>query len=126
MQYVIATDSRKRAEILFMVDRSKCTLSFWSRSTINALVYEDSRAAEEKAGSLKFNNPRIMTLSAAQKLSDAQNPKPNKRQTIEEFCKINMIPLPNRYADKMLCQSALGLALYAKNFQVSGQDLGQK
>ena len=60
-RYVVVTDSRKRDEVLFMVDRRKQRKSFWSNSIHDALWYVNAAAAKAKADELKFNNPRVMT-----------------------------------------------------------------
>lgn len=60
-KYAVVTDSRKRAEILFMVDRSKQRKSFWSNSVHDIFWYENKEAAQAKADSYQFNNARVMT-----------------------------------------------------------------
>lgn len=65
--YVIVTDSRKSDEVLFMVDRKKQRRSFWSNQTDDALVFASREAAERKAASLKWNNPRAIPLTTAQR-----------------------------------------------------------
>ena len=63
--WVVVTDSRKRDEYLFMVDRSVQTKSFWSNQLVDAFIYRDFEAAKVKANSLKYNNPRVVTLTEA-------------------------------------------------------------
>ncbi len=65
MSYVIVTDSRKKNEILFMVDRSKQKSSFWSDRLDEAFIYNDRIQADNKARSLRYNNPRIMEFKEA-------------------------------------------------------------
>ncbi len=66
MGFVIATDSRKRDETLFMVDRCRQKASFWSNQTVDAFIFSDKGAADRKAKIFKHNNPRVLTLEAAQ------------------------------------------------------------
>lgn len=66
MSFVIATDSRKRNETPFMVDRSRQKASFWSNRTVDAFVFADKAAADRKAKSLRHNNPRVISLNEAQ------------------------------------------------------------
>lgn len=70
--YVIATDSRRKNEVLFMVDRRRQRASFWSNRTFDAMVYADKTAAKAKAGTFRFNRPRVMTLADAQRIAVAQ------------------------------------------------------
>lgn len=65
MGFVIATNSRKRNETLFMVDRSRQKASFWSNRTVDAFVFADKAAADRKAKSLRHNNPRVISLNEA-------------------------------------------------------------
>jgi hypothetical protein len=67
--FVIVTDSRKRDEVLFMVDRAKQKASFWSNRLDDVLVFKNRGAANDKVRELRFNNPRVMTLGDAQKLT---------------------------------------------------------
>lgn len=69
MSFVIATNSRRRNEILVMVDRSKQRRSFWSNRTTDAFIYADRSAAEHKAASLRYNAPRVLSLAEARRLS---------------------------------------------------------
>lgn len=66
MGFVIATDSRKRDEKLFMVDRRRQKASFWSNRKVDAFVFADKAAAGRKAKSLRHNNPRVISLKEAQ------------------------------------------------------------
>ncbi len=66
--FVIATDSRKRNEVLFMVDRRKQRISFWSNQLDEAFVYLDENAAHSKAASYRFNNPRVIPMRSAIKI----------------------------------------------------------
>jgi hypothetical protein len=111
MPFVIATDSRKNKDTLFMVDRKKCTLSFWSNSLVSAFLYSDVAAAKQKAASFKFNNPRVLSMTEAKKLAK-KNKKNHQPEDILAF-----VPKPTSEADKMLCQSTLGQMLYVKAFQ---------
>ncbi|RQS79775.1 hypothetical protein [Burkholderia seminalis] len=63
--FVIATDSRRNDELLFMVDRRKQRASFWSNRLDDVFVYRDRAAAEAKARSYRFNHPRVMPLEDA-------------------------------------------------------------
>jgi hypothetical protein len=72
MSFVIATDSRKRDEILFMVDRRRQKASFCSNRTVDAFIFADKRAADRKAKSLKHNNPRVMPLAHAQRIVNSK------------------------------------------------------
>lgn len=67
--YVIATDSRKNNEVLFMVDRAHQRKSFWSNRLDDVLKYENKSAARRKAASLLFNNPRVLSLQDAMKIA---------------------------------------------------------
>lgn len=80
MQYVIATDSRQRPEVLFMVDRRKQKKSFWSCYTIDAMIYGNKKAAEDKAKSLRYNNPRVMTITEALVIDEQQNRSAREEQ----------------------------------------------
>lgn len=71
-QFVVITTSRKRDEILFMVDRAKQRASFWSNRIDDAFCFGSKSAAEAKAASLRFNRPRVMPLADARQLSLAQ------------------------------------------------------
>lgn len=73
MSYIIASDSRQRDEVLFMVDRRLQRQSFWSNRVTEAFEYVDAAAAKAKVASLKFNNPRVMTVEAARELSKHQS-----------------------------------------------------
>lgn len=70
--YVIATDSRRKDETLFMVDRNRQRASFWSNRLDDALKYGDKSAAQQKAAKLRFNSPRVLTLQDAAKISNRQ------------------------------------------------------
>lgn len=70
MGFVIASDSRKRDEVLYMVDRRKQKASFWSNRLEDVFVYQLRPEAEAKANSLRFNNARVMTLSEARRFDD--------------------------------------------------------
>lgn len=63
--YVIITDSRKRDEILFLVDRSRQRASFWSNRIDDVMRFSDKSAAIKRASALRFNNPRVITLRDA-------------------------------------------------------------
>jgi hypothetical protein len=67
MNYVIATDSRKKDEVLFMVDRNKQRKSFWSNQLTDVFV-TDKAAADKIVAGLRFNNPRVLTLADAQRI----------------------------------------------------------
>lgn len=64
--YVIVCDKRDSAyEVLFMVDRNKQKLSFWSDRLDDVMKFVEYRAAVAQVRKLKFNNPRVVTLSEA-------------------------------------------------------------
>lgn len=70
--FVIATDSRRKDEVLFMVDRNRQRASFWSNRLDDALKYGYKAAADQKAAKLRFNNARVMTLQEAAKIAGQQ------------------------------------------------------
>ena len=70
--YVIATDSRKRDEVLFMVNRRVQRASFWSNRLDDVFIYKSRDAAEARVGQLRDNNPRVLTLREAIRLEAAQ------------------------------------------------------
>lgn len=80
--YVIASDSQRNDETLFMVDRRKQRASFWSNRLDDVLVFADRGAADRKAASLRFNRPRVMTLYAAR--SDAADARRAVHERDEE------------------------------------------
>lgn len=73
MGFVIITTSRNNGEPLVMVDRSKQKASFWSSCLEDAFIYADRAAAETKAKTFKFNNPRVMDLAAAKRIMPAEH-----------------------------------------------------
>jgi len=70
--YVIATDSRRKDEVLFMVDRNRQRASFWSNRLDDAMKYGYRAAAVQKAGKLRFNNARVLTLQDAARIAGDQ------------------------------------------------------
>jgi hypothetical protein len=66
MEYVIVTDSRKKKEKLYMVDRRKQTKSFWSDRLDDVMKFPTQEAAQDVASALKFNNPKVWPLHTAQ------------------------------------------------------------
>lgn len=73
MGYVIASESRQEDELLFLVDRSKQRASFWSDRLDDVLVFADKAAALRKAGTLRYNEPQVMSLQEAREyMRDAQ------------------------------------------------------
>ena len=70
--YVIATDSRRNDETLFMVDRNRQRASFWSNRLDDAMKYGDKSAAQQKATKLRFNRPRVLTLQDAARIAGEQ------------------------------------------------------
>lgn len=70
--YVIATDSRRKDETLFMVDRNRQRASFWSNRLDDAMKYGDKSAAQQKAAKLRFNQPRVLTLQDAARIVGKQ------------------------------------------------------
>lgn len=72
VMYVIAADSRRKREVLFMVDRSRQRASFWSNRLDDAFRYADKAAAQHKAMQLRFNRPRVLTLQDAMRVACEQ------------------------------------------------------
>ena len=70
--FVIATDSRHRDEVLFMVDRTRQRASFWSNRLDDAMKYGDKSSAQQKATKLRFNRPRVLTLQEAARIAGEQ------------------------------------------------------
>jgi hypothetical protein len=70
--YVIATDSRRADEVLFMVDRNRQRASFWSNRLDDAMKYGYKAAADQKAAKLRFNNARVLTLQDAARIAGEQ------------------------------------------------------
>jgi hypothetical protein len=70
--YVIATDSRRKDEVLFMVDRNRQRASFWSNRLDDAMKYGYKAAADQKAAKLRFNNARVLTLRDAARIAGEQ------------------------------------------------------
>ncbi len=70
--FVIATDSRRKDEVLFMVDRNRQRASFWSNRLDDAMKYGDKSAAQQKAAKLRFNRPRVLTLQDAARIAGEQ------------------------------------------------------
>ncbi len=68
-RYVITTDSRKKDEVLFMVDRNKQKKSFWSNRLDDVFIFNDLSAAKRVCDGYKYNNPRVLTLNDASKIS---------------------------------------------------------
>jgi hypothetical protein len=54
--FVIATDSRHRDEVLFMVDRNRQRASFWSNRLDDAMKYGDKPSAQKKATKLTLQD----------------------------------------------------------------------
>lgn len=83
--YVVVCDKRDNSgSILFMVDRKKQTKSFWSDRLDDVFVYSLKGAAERKAASLSYNNPRVMTLRDAKVLATL-NPSVLRREARQDF-----------------------------------------
>ena len=70
--FVIATDTRRKDEVLFMVDRNRQRASFWSNRLDDAMKYGDKSAAQQKAATLRFNRPRVLTLQDAARIAGEQ------------------------------------------------------
>lgn len=71
--YVIASDSPLHpGTVIFMVDRRKQHKSFWSNSTEDVFTFADRDSAVRKARKLQFNNPRVLTLGQANRISAKQ------------------------------------------------------
>jgi hypothetical protein len=66
MEYVVVTDSRKRKEKLFMVDRREQTKSFWSHGLLDVMKFPTVEAAQAVASALRFNNPKVWPLHTAE------------------------------------------------------------
>lgn len=87
MGYVIVTNSRQvRGERLFLVDRTKQRISFWSNRLDDVLVFNYKTTAEAAMKKLKFNCPRIMTYDEAQLITNSQN------ESKREFCQAHLEP----------------------------------
>ena len=71
-QWVIICDSRKRNEILFMVDRNKQRKSFWSNQTSDVKIFNSLDLVNDAVKKLSFNNPRIVTLVRAREIEKEQ------------------------------------------------------
>lgn len=75
MSYVIVTDSTNYPDcICFMADRRRYRKSFWTFNIGLAFIYKHLNAAVDKAKSLRYNNPRVMSLHDAQKEAISQLP----------------------------------------------------
>lgn len=70
--FVVATDSQRRDETLFLVDRSKERRSFWSNCLDSVKVFKSEEEAAAGAKSLRYNNPRVMALSIARSVAAGQ------------------------------------------------------
>jgi hypothetical protein len=71
---VIVTNSRQvRGERLFLVDRTKQRISFWSNRLDDVLEFNHKTTAEAAMKKLKFNCPRIVTYEEAQVFANTQN-----------------------------------------------------
>jgi hypothetical protein len=70
--YVIATQSRRREETLFMVDRAKESRSFWSNHLTHVFVYASREAAQARAAGLIFNSPCVLSLEEARRIACEQ------------------------------------------------------
>jgi len=77
--YVIVTDSIKQHGVsLFLVDRSKTKSSWWETKLSNNVLYMyNLRKALRICSKLKHNNPRVVTVEEARKLS-------NKNESIRD------------------------------------------
>lgn len=65
--FVIATDDPGHPGVtLFMVDRRKTKLSFWSFNLTNAFVLVTKEVADFQVSLLKYNNPRVLSWDQAQ------------------------------------------------------------
>lgn len=82
-KFVITTDSRRKDEILFMVDRRIQKKSFWSNRLDDAFVYGNKHAAEQKAQSFRYNNPRVMTLNHASRIAEEQEQQRQHEETMK-------------------------------------------
>ena len=82
--YVIATDSRRKDETLFMVDRNRQRASFWSNRLDDAMKYGDKSAAQQKATKLRFNQPRVLTLQDAARIAGEQARDRDREQAMAD------------------------------------------
>ncbi len=69
--FVIICDARykKHSNIVFMVDRSKRKDTFWSLRLSDALIWTSENAAKEKCKTLHLNNPKVIGMDEALKIS---------------------------------------------------------
>lgn len=73
--YVIATDDPGHPGVtLFMVDRRKTKLSFWSFNLDNAFILVTKEVADFQASMLRYNNPRTLSWDQAQAALAANSP----------------------------------------------------
>lgn len=65
--FVIASDDPGHPGVtLFLVDRRKTRLSFWSFNLTNAFILVTKEVADFQVSLLKYNNPRVLTWDQAQ------------------------------------------------------------
>lgn len=65
--FVIATDDPAHPGVtLFLVDRRKTKLSFWSFNLDNVFILVTKEVADFHVSLLKYNNPRVLTWEEAQ------------------------------------------------------------
>lgn len=82
MGFCVVTDSRNNeGEVLIMVDRAVQKKSFWSNQMRDALIYTSKTAADRKAESLMYNNPRVLQEDDARRILAAN---PGRYSTVED------------------------------------------
>lgn len=81
--FVIATDDPGHPGVtLFMVDRRKTKLSFWSFNLDNVFILLTKEVADFQVSLLKYNNPRSLTWEQAQAALQANAPHIEGRKDV--------------------------------------------
>lgn len=63
---IVSDDIGHPGVTLFLVDRRKTKLSFWSFNLDNAFILVTKEVADFHVSMLKYNNPRVLTWEEAQ------------------------------------------------------------
>jgi hypothetical protein len=81
--FVVATDDPAHPGVtLFMVDRRKTRLSFWSFNLDNVFVLLTKEVADFHVSIMKYNNPRALTWEEAQAALIANAPHIEGRKNV--------------------------------------------
>ena len=81
--FVIATDDPAHPGVtLFMVDRRKTKLSFWSFNLDNAFILLTKEVADFQVSMLKYNRPRALSWEQAQAALEANTPHIEGRENV--------------------------------------------